>query len=759
MPEANSAPRRPTERAATTHTQAAAPPITYSAVAPGQAPACPGHAPRRGRWWAGWRVYGPPLPHLMLFYTAYILAGGFAQGLALIPGISITFWPPVGILIATLLLHLRSSWPWWIVASCLAELTCNAVWFHNPLPFALLYYAGNALEALTAAWLITQVSPGAFRLEAIEEVATFVVLGAGVAPMVSATVIAVTDAWRGKHPFTIAWPLVWLGDGTGVLVSTPLTVVAVQTWREWAKIPPLRLLETVILGVILLGVSTLAFNGYLPTAYMTLPPLLWIAVRFHLRGAATALGLLTVLTAIFTATGMGEFTGPPALQHDKIVMLQTFLGIAAISTLVVATLSLQRHQALRTLSIVNAALEARVEERTATLRESEERFRLAARATHDAIWDWDLATDVVTWGEGLATTFGHREPPPQGFTGAWWIAQIHPEDAGPVDAALKQALTSGADHVEVEYRLRRGDGTYAHVYDRGYILRDAVGAPVRLVGSIQDLTVRVQQAAALRDLNATLERRVTERTAALERAMAEQQRLEREARRAEHFALLGRLAAGVSHELRNPLAAVFLQVDLLAEELAQPSDNSAEAVAESLAEIKTNLARVEDLVEDYLSLARVATLERTVQDLGAALQGWAAEFQALATALGMTFRTEGLADLGAVAFHANTLRRALLNLVQNGLEAMTPGGTLTLRGRVTAAGDVEIQVADAGNGIPAAHLTHIFEPLHTTKPGGTGLGLYIVQEIVAAHGGQVTVESVVGQGTTFTFTLPRASHV
>jgi integral membrane sensor domain MASE1 len=183
----------------------------------------------------------PPFLYLILFYAAYVLAGGFGQGLAIIPGVSITFWPPAGIFVATLLLTSRYSWPWWIAAGGLAELTCNAIWFHNAIPFALIYFSANALVALTAAWLITRFTGEPFRLESLEEVAAFVVLGAGIAPMVSATVIATTDALLGKHAFWTAWPLVWLGDGTGLLVSTPLTLVAVQTWRDRANIPLLRL--------------------------------------------------------------------------------------------------------------------------------------------------------------------------------------------------------------------------------------------------------------------------------------------------------------------------------------------------------------------------------------------------------------------------------------------------------------------------------------------------------------------------------------
>jgi signal transduction histidine kinase len=110
-----------------------------------------------------------------------------------------------------------------------------------------------------------------------------------------------------------------------------------------------------------------------------------------------------------------------------------------------------------------------------------------------------------------------------------------------------------------------------------------------------------------------------------------------------------------------------------------------------------------------------------------------------------------------VAFHANTLHRALLNLVQNALDAMEPGGTLTIRGQATAT-QVQLHVQDTGMGIPATQRARIFEPLYTTKPGGTGLGLYIVHEIVAAHAGHVTVASKERQGTTFTLTLPRTAE-
>jgi signal transduction histidine kinase len=139
------------------------------------------------------------------------------------------------------------------------------------------------------------------------------------------------------------------------------------------------------------------------------------------------------------------------------------------------------------------------------------------------------------------------------------------------------------------------------------------------------------------------------------------------------------------------------------------------------------------------------------------MQTWSAEFQRLAAAHGVTLLWYGLETLGLIPFHASTLRRALLNLVQNALDAMPEGGTLTLLGQGSAT-QVQLQVCDTGSGIAADRLRQIFEPLYTTKPGGTGLGLYIVREIVASHAGQLTVDSKEGQGTTFTIALPRSVH-
>ena len=384
------------------------------------------------------------------------------------------------------------------------------------------------------------------------------------------------------------------------------------------------------------------------------------------------------------------------------------------------------------------------------LHESETRFRMLADSAPVLIWATDASGAcqfvnqpyLAYTGDTLASACG------QG-----WARVVHPEDA----RAYRQAWqTAHAQHClfGASVRLRRADGVYRWFQAVGTPRLLPDGTFLGLVGCGLDITPQQEAAQALQQAHDRLEQRVQERTAALHQALAERQRLERDAQRAAHFAMLGRLAAGLSHEIRNPLSAVFLHVDVLTEEYQQPSPDSPTYVAAALTEIKTQLARLDDLVQDYLSLVRIGGLVRTEQDLGAAVHAWATEMQPALADRGSRLQTQGLASLGHAAFHPSTLRRVVVNLVQNAVDALAQGGTVTLAGQGTAT-HVQLIVQDTGSGIAAEQLSQIFEPLYTTKPGGTGLGLYIAQQIVVAHEGQLTVHSVVGQGTVFTLTFPR----
>jgi PAS domain S-box-containing protein len=125
----------------------------------------------------------------------------------------------------------------------------------------------------------------------------------------------------------------------------------------------------------------------------------------------------------------------------------------------------------------------------ATLRETVERYHLVTRATNDAIWDWDLVRNHIRWNEALYTAYGYN-PHEVEPTGEWWIAQIHPDDRQTVENHLRSVIAGSGDEWSHEYRFRCASGHYATVFDRGYMVRDAAGRPVRMIGAMLDITSR-----------------------------------------------------------------------------------------------------------------------------------------------------------------------------------------------------------------------------------------------------------------------------
>jgi PAS domain S-box-containing protein len=130
----------------------------------------------------------------------------------------------------------------------------------------------------------------------------------------------------------------------------------------------------------------------------------------------------------------------------------------------------------------------------AALRETEERYRLAARATNDAIWDWDLAAGCIRWSESLTTLFGYAEVE---TNGSWWKDHIHPDDRERVVNDIQAVIADSREHWSAEYRFLRADGSEAYVFDRGYVIRDGHGRAIRMIGAMLDLTERRQGEAAL----------------------------------------------------------------------------------------------------------------------------------------------------------------------------------------------------------------------------------------------------------------------
>jgi PAS domain S-box-containing protein len=125
------------------------------------------------------------------------------------------------------------------------------------------------------------------------------------------------------------------------------------------------------------------------------------------------------------------------------------------------------------------------------LRQSEERFRLIARATSDAIWDWDLSTDDTWFGDGMRALFGHALASPVTNL-LWWLERIHPDERDRVEKGIRAAIDASDGRWEAEYRFLKADGSYANVFDRGFVVRNDEGRPIRMLGGMSDITARTR---------------------------------------------------------------------------------------------------------------------------------------------------------------------------------------------------------------------------------------------------------------------------
>ena len=232
-----------------------------------------------------------------------------------------------------------------------------------------------------------------------------------------------------------------------------------------------------------------------------------------------------------------------------------------------------------------------------------------------------------------------------------------------------------------------------------------------------------------------------------------QQRLEQMTCQAQRSVLLGDIAGKIVHEIRNPLNAIFLHADVVQGELQCPTLDSRAQMMESLTDIGMEVRRLYDMMQDYLALARLAVVQYEIEDMGNFLCECGRVMQEQARSRGVILHLQGLTHLGSVSLHKGTLQRAFANLLQRALDAMPQGGTVTLRGRRTASHSV-VEIRESGSIIAEEQLALLFEPLYSTGSEWTGLGLYVVREIVVAHHGTIDVQSAPGQGTTFIVTLP-----
>ena len=361
--------------------------------------------------------------------------------------------------------------------------------------------------------------------------------------------------------------------------------------------------------------------------------------------------------------------------------------------------------------------------------QSQEHSEIVARATNDAVRDWNVKTGALAWPQGLESLLGYcRSKATDDIS--FWHKQIHPEDRARTAASIRDALAGRSENWSGEYRFTRVDGTYVHLLERALIVRDGHGAATRFVGSLMDITARKQ----------------------MQDQLSRSQKME----------AFGQLAGGVAHDFNNFLTTILGYSDLLLDDLG-PKGTTASHVSE----IRSAAGRASALTTQLLAFSRKNPLEPRVIEINAFITSLE---RSLLRLLGENIAVECHLHHDKEGAHIKVdpgqLTQVVLNLAVNARDAMPRGGRLILETSVLnvrpgeePSGDcaqlgpgeyVLLTLADNGSGMSEEVKAHLFEPFFTTKHDecGSGLGLATSYGIVRQSGGHIYIDSKQGLGTT-----------
>jgi PAS domain S-box-containing protein len=303
---------------------------------------------------------------------------------------------------------------------------------------------------------------------------------------------------------------------------------------------------------------------------------------------------------------------------------------------------------------------------------------------------------------------------------------IHPDDLDRIERRLSSSIASG-EPVEEELRFRRTDGEYRWFLSRIEPLRDKRGKVVKWYGTATDIQDR-------------------KRAEELQADFAHTNRV----------STLGEMAASLSHEIKQPIAAAVNSANSCIEWLAHEPPNLERARA-AAARIDKYGNRAAEIIDRIRSFYKKSPPQRELVEMNGIILEMLTLLKGEATRYSIEMRTELAAGLPKIMADRVQLQQVLMNLMMNGIEAMKDtGGEVTVKSQLGEDGQIEISVNDTGPGLPLGKANQIFDAFFTTKPQGSGMGLPISKSIVESHGGRIWANGDGGRGATFHFTLPAA---
>jgi PAS domain S-box-containing protein len=662
----------------------------------------------------------------------YVAAARIGLAIDAVAGFATLVWAPSGIALAALLLRGDRIWPGVWIGAFVANTLTGA-----PLLVALGIATGNTLEAVIGVYALHRIPGFRTSLDRVIDALGLIILAAGLSTVVSAT-IGVTSLYLGGivSPADVgrAWRAWWVGDLIGDLLVAPAILVwAVapgvrQASRHWIETVALALAVGVI-GYLVFGTHANAFHQ----AYLIFPLMVWAALRYGHRGAASAAFVVSVVAVWGTVTGHGPFV--QGALYESLFGLQTFMGVTAATFLVLGASISERRAAIRE---VRAAISEQhrlhaerdvAHQRLVTVLEQSPIAIAIAEAPSGRFIFLNAEAERLLGQRPAMSKAG--DPEGGDLTGR------HPNGhpMAPDEWPLARALHRGETVRNAIIRIERVDGTVLEIASNAAPVRDGDGRVIAGVVIFWDVTAERRAAHELRHAHETV--------AAANRA------------KAEFFAVM-------SHELRTPLNAIGGYVEVM--ELGIQGPLTAQQ-RDSLERIQRNQQHLLSVIEDVLIFAKLEAdrlpIELEVVRVATALEELDALVRPALERKELTLVCDACdSDLSMLA-DPEKLRQILLNVVGNAIKFTPAGGRVTLRAERDA-DTIRIAVTDTGIGIPEDQLSRIFEPFFQVERGptrrypGVGLGLSIAHDLARAMRGDVQVVSKVDEGTTVWVVLPAA---
>lgn len=364
----------------------------------------------------------------------------------------------------------------------------------------------------------------------------------------------------------------------------------------------------------------------------------------------------------------------------------------------------------------------------AKLRDAEQRYALAARASNAAVWDWNLVSGEVAWAGAITQALGYSEDA-VGKDHVWWKDRIHTDDYDNVFGSIQAAIEGDSHFWSHEYRFRRADGSYVWVHDQGFIVRNSEGEAERMVGAMQDVTERKAAQSAVH-------------------------RLQTELIQISRLSAMGTVASTLAHELNQPLSAAANWMTG-SQRLLDRGPEFIPQASEGLSQARSSIEKAGEIIKRVRKMVASGEATTHKEDLRSVVDEAVMLTSELAQHAGVSCKVQ----VPKIYIEADRiqLQQVLLNLIRNGIEAM--GASARKELKVSARkvqGCAEVSVADTGPGLAPDIRDQLFTPYLSTKEGGLGLGLSVCRTIVEAHQGKMWVDENPEGGTIFRFNVPVA---